>query len=61
VALPVLAGAPFLYGAFKAIEWRWWISGIRFGEGSFESDLSKGALYSLYWKVIGWSLPLFSR
>jgi uncharacterized membrane protein YjgN (DUF898 family) len=59
VALPVLVVAPFLYGAFKAIEWRWWISGIRFGEVSFESDLSKRALYGLYWKVIGWSLPLF--
>ena len=47
---------PFIYGAFKAIEWRWWISGIRFGEVSFESDLSGGALYGLYWKVIGWFL-----
>jgi uncharacterized membrane protein YjgN (DUF898 family) len=47
---------PFVYGAFKAIEWRWWISGIRFGEVSFESDLSTDALYGLYWKVIGWFL-----
>jgi uncharacterized membrane protein YjgN (DUF898 family) len=47
---------PFIYGAFKAIEWRWWISGIRFGEVSFESDLSEHALYGLYWKVIGWFL-----
>ena len=23
--------APFIYGAFKAVEWRWWLSGIRFG------------------------------
>ena len=45
---------PFIYGAFKAIEWRWWISGIRFGEVSFESDLPTDALYGLYWKVIGW-------
>lgn len=47
---------PFIYGAFKAIEWRWWISGIRFGEVSFESDLPTAALYGLYWKVIGWFL-----
>jgi uncharacterized membrane protein YjgN (DUF898 family) len=47
---------PFIYGAFKAIEWRWWISGVRFGEVSFKSDLSTGALYGLYWKVIGWLL-----
>jgi len=47
---------PFIYGSFKAIEWRWWISGIRFGDVSFESDMSSGALYGLYWKVIGWYL-----
>jgi uncharacterized membrane protein YjgN (DUF898 family) len=47
---------PFIYGAFKAIEWRWWISGVRFGGVSFESDLPSGALYGLYWKVIGWYL-----
>jgi uncharacterized membrane protein YjgN (DUF898 family) len=47
---------PFIYGAFKAIEWRWWISCIRFGEVSFESDLSETALQGLYWKVIGWFL-----
>ena len=23
---------PFIYGAFRAIEWRWWISGVRFGQ-----------------------------
>jgi uncharacterized membrane protein YjgN (DUF898 family) len=49
---------PFIYGSFKAIEWRWWISGVRFGEVSFESDLSTDALYGLYWKVIGWFLLL---
>jgi uncharacterized membrane protein YjgN (DUF898 family) len=58
----VLAGViwmialPFIYGAFKAIEWRWWISGVRFGDVSFESDLPSGGLYGLYWKVIGWYL-----
>jgi hypothetical protein len=45
---------PFIYGAFKAIEWRWWLSGIRFGDVSFDSDLSAHDLYGLYWKVIGW-------
>lgn len=45
---------PFVYGAFKAIEWRWWISGIRFGDVSFESNLSAHDLYGLYWKIIGW-------
>ena len=47
---------PFGYGIFKAVEWRWWVSGMRFGEVRFESCLSNGALVGLYWKVIGWSL-----
>ncbi len=51
-----LFALPFIYGAFKAIEWRWWLSGLRFGEVSFESDLPGNGLYGLYWKVIGWFL-----
>jgi uncharacterized membrane protein YjgN (DUF898 family) len=54
--IPVLA--PFLYGMFKAAEWRWWLSGIRFGGVRLESSLGRGALIGLYWKVIGWSLAL---
>jgi uncharacterized membrane protein YjgN (DUF898 family) len=54
--LLVPLSAPFLYGAFKAIEWRWWLSGIRFGDVRFESTLSRGALVGLYWKAIGWFL-----
>jgi uncharacterized membrane protein YjgN (DUF898 family) len=50
--------APFIYGAFKAVEWRWWISGIRFGEVRLESTLRKSALFGLYWKVIGWMIVL---
>jgi hypothetical protein len=49
-----MIASPFIYGAFKAIEWRWWLSGIRFGDVSFDSDLSAHDLYGLYWKVIGW-------
>jgi uncharacterized membrane protein YjgN (DUF898 family) len=47
---------PFIYGIYKVIEWRWWVSGIRFGDVSFESDLRRGAMIGLYWKVIGWVL-----
>jgi hypothetical protein len=54
--LVLVIGAPFLYGAFRAVEWRWWISGIRFGEVRLESALPRGALFGLYWKVIGWFL-----
>jgi uncharacterized membrane protein YjgN (DUF898 family) len=51
--------APFLYGAFKAIEWRWRVSGTRFGDVRLESGLETGALIGCYWKVIGW-YSLFS-
>src|SRR6476469_9264871 len=52
--IPILA--PFLYGVFKAVEWRWWLSGIRFGEVQLEAVLQRWALVGLYWKVIGWFL-----
>jgi uncharacterized membrane protein YjgN (DUF898 family) len=52
VFIPI--AAPFLYAVFKAVEWRWWIAGLRFGDVRFESTLSQGALIGLYWKVIGW-------
>jgi uncharacterized membrane protein YjgN (DUF898 family) len=58
VSLVSFLMAPFIYGIFKAIEWRWWLSGIRFGDVRFESALLRGALVSLYWKVIGWFLLL---
>jgi uncharacterized membrane protein YjgN (DUF898 family) len=54
IALYVTPIAPFIYGAYKAIEWRWWLSGIRFGGVRVESTLRKGDLIGLYWKVIGW-------
>ncbi len=56
VLLVWLFGLPFIYGSFKAVEWRWWMSGIRFGDVSFDSDLPANGLYGLYWKVIGWYL-----
>jgi uncharacterized membrane protein YjgN (DUF898 family) len=54
IALYVTPIAPFIYGAYKAIEWRWWLSGIRFGGVRVESTLRKGDLIELYWKVVGW-------
>jgi hypothetical protein len=52
--------APFVYAAYKAVEWRWWISGIRIGGVRLESTMRKSALIGLYWKVIGWYLLLAS-
>jgi uncharacterized membrane protein YjgN (DUF898 family) len=57
-ALYIFPLTPFVYGAFKAVEWRWWLSGIRFGGIGLESNLRRGALIGLYWKVIGWFLLL---
>jgi uncharacterized membrane protein YjgN (DUF898 family) len=54
IALYVSPIAPFVYAGYKAIEWRWWLSGIRFGGVRVESSLPKSALIGLYWKVIGW-------
>ncbi|MDI1263678.1 MAG: DUF898 family protein [bacterium] len=58
VAVYVSPLLPFLYAGFKAIEWRWWLSGIRFGEVRLESSLRKSALIGLYWKMIGWMAVL---
>jgi uncharacterized membrane protein YjgN (DUF898 family) len=46
---------PFIYAMYRAIEWRWWVSGVRFGDVRFESDMRQGELVDLYWKVLGWS------
>jgi uncharacterized membrane protein YjgN (DUF898 family) len=50
--------APFVYAAFKAIQLRWWLDGLRLGGVSLESNLRKGQLMGLYWKTIGWILLL---
>jgi uncharacterized membrane protein YjgN (DUF898 family) len=56
--LILVLAAPFIYGAFKAVQWRWWLSGIRFGGVALDSKLPTGALIGLYWKVIGWFVLL---
>lgn len=58
VALVAWPIAPFIYGAFKAVEWRWWLSGIRIGGVRLESQLPRSRLIDLYWKVIGWIFVL---
>jgi uncharacterized membrane protein YjgN (DUF898 family) len=55
-SLYLFPAAPFVYAAYKAVEWRWWVSGIRFGGVRLESTMRKSALIGLYWKVIGWFL-----
>jgi uncharacterized membrane protein YjgN (DUF898 family) len=58
LAFALFIALPFFYPLYRSAEWRWWISGIRFGEVRFESRLRPGALIGLYWKVIGWSMLL---
>jgi uncharacterized membrane protein YjgN (DUF898 family) len=57
LSLPLIT-LPFTYPAYKAVLWRWWISGIRVGEVRFESDLRTGRLMGLYWAAIGWIITL---
>lgn len=49
---------PFFYAYYKAVEWQWWLSGIRFGAVTVGSRLQSDALQGFYWKVIGWSFVL---
>jgi uncharacterized membrane protein YjgN (DUF898 family) len=53
LSFPIVT-VPFTYPAYRAILWRWWLAGIRFGEVRFESELRTGALMGLYWATIGW-------
>jgi uncharacterized membrane protein YjgN (DUF898 family) len=50
--------APFLFAAFRSIQWKWWIEGIRFGDVKATSSLRVGGLIGRYWAVIGWSFLL---
>jgi uncharacterized membrane protein YjgN (DUF898 family) len=58
IAIILFPLAPFFYAEFKAREWRWWLSGIRFGGVRIGSKLGHTAFYGLYWKVIGWFMLL---
>jgi uncharacterized membrane protein YjgN (DUF898 family) len=57
-AVILFPALPFLYARYKAEEWRWWVSGLRFGGVTLHSKLEPNALTDLYWKVIGWSMLL---
>lgn len=57
-ALILFPALPFLYAHYKAVEWQWWVSGIRFGDVTLHSNLKAEALQGLYWKTIGWYMLL---
>jgi uncharacterized membrane protein YjgN (DUF898 family) len=58
IALITYVGIPFVYAAFKAIQMRWWLNGLRLGGVRLESKLGSGQLIGLYWKTIGWMILL---
>jgi uncharacterized membrane protein YjgN (DUF898 family) len=45
--------APFLYAAFKGIQWKWWLEGLRIGDVRAHSSLQASSLFGAYWKPIG--------
>jgi hypothetical protein len=55
LSLPIVT-LPFTYLALQAVIWQWWLSGIRFGEVRFESNLRTGALMGLCGAVVGWMI-----
>ncbi len=54
LSLPLVT-LPFTYPIYKAMSWRWWISGIRFGAVRLQSDMPAESLLGLYWAVLAWS------
>jgi uncharacterized membrane protein YjgN (DUF898 family) len=42
-----------LWPIFQAIEWKWWLEGLRFGEVSFRSDLRRSRLVGIYLGLFG--------
>jgi uncharacterized membrane protein YjgN (DUF898 family) len=49
---------PFWYAAFKAIEWKWWLEGLRLGDVSIASSLRTGTMIANYWKFAGMALVI---
>ncbi len=43
-----------LWPIYQAIEWRWWASGIRFGEVTFESAFPRTKVLTLYLRYIAY-------
>ena len=52
IGLAVLA-LPILWPLFRALEWRWWVGGVRFGDVSARSALRKRDVLKLYLKFAG--------
>jgi uncharacterized membrane protein YjgN (DUF898 family) len=46
-------GAPTLFAAFKAEQWRWWLQGLRLGGLRLETNLTTSALLGNYFAFFG--------
>lgn len=53
--LPVLAATAFIeiYARFKALQWKWWLEGVRIGDVRANSTLEAHALTGYYWMFVG--------
>jgi uncharacterized membrane protein YjgN (DUF898 family) len=58
VGLMMCIALPFLHAVRKAMEWRWWAEGIRFGDVAVACDLPAAGLFGVYWGLIGMGLLL---
>ncbi|WP_424374646.1 hypothetical protein [Methylocystis silviterrae] len=51
--LPTLAAGVFIYARFKALQWKWWLEGVRIGDVRANSTLEAHALTGNYWTFVG--------
>jgi uncharacterized membrane protein YjgN (DUF898 family) len=50
--------APFVYAAYKAIQWKWWLEGLRVGEARAMSSLRLSAFFGNIWAYIGMNVAV---
>jgi hypothetical protein len=51
--LPTLPALVFIYARFKALQWKWWLEGVRIGDVRAASTLQRHALTRNYWIFVG--------
>lgn len=51
--LPPLPAAVCIYARFKAVQWKWWLEGVRIGDVRAASTLQRNALIRNYWAFVG--------
>ena len=51
--LPTLPALVFIYARFKALQWKWWLEGVRIGDVRAASTLERHALTRNYWIFVG--------